>query len=188
MRRNIKSTDPIFPMPVFMVGTFNDDETVDVMNVAWGMMIDYGYIVLNIEEGRKTFKNIMNRRAFTVSLADADHMVEADYFGVVSGNRDVKKFENSGLSYTKSENVDAPIVNEFAICMECEFVEFQDNEFGCGVVGKIVNVSADEKVMNGDKVDTTLLNALAYDPFTKSYYKIGKRIGSAYKDGLKLKK
>ena len=94
----------------------------------------------------------------------------------------------SGLSAVKSEIVDAPIVNEFPICMECEFIEYQSNQYGCGVVGKIVHVTADEKVMKDDKVDVSLLNAIAFDPYTHGYYKVTERVGEAFKDGFKLKK
>ena len=188
MRKNIKTTEAIFPMPVLMIATYNEDGTIDVMNAAWGTMLDRNYIVLNLTETHKTVKNIKNRKAFTVSIADAKHVVEADYFGVVSGNNTKDKFENSNLTATKSELVDAPIINEFPICMECEFVEYQDEQYGCGVIGKIVNVSALERVMNGDNVDISLVDAIAFDPYTHGYYKITERVGNAFKDGLKLKK
>ena len=187
MRKNIKTTEAIFPMPVLMIGTYNEDESVDVMNAAWGMMLDRDYVVLNLTETHKTVKNIKKRKAFTVSIADSKHVKQADYFGVVSGNDTKNKFENSGLSAVKSENVDAPIINEFPICLECEFVEYQDNEYGCGVVGKVVNVTADEKVMNGDNVDIDKVDAIAFDPYTHGYYSVNKRVGNAFKDGLELK-
>ena len=188
MRKNIKTTEAIFPMPVLMIATYNEDGTIDVMNAAWGTMLDRDYIVLNLTETHKTVKNIKMRKAFTVSIADAKHVVEADYFGVVSGNNTKNKFENSNLTATKSKLVDAPIINEFPICMECEFVEYQDDQYGCGVIGKIVNVSALENVMNGDNVDISLVNAIAFDPYTHGYYKVTERVGNAFKDGLQLKK
>lgn len=188
MRKEIKTTEAIFPMPVLMIASYSEDGTIDVMNAAWGMMLERDYIVLNLTESHKTVKNIKNRKAFTVSIADADHVVQADYFGVVSGNVVKNKFEVSGLSAVKSEIVDAPIVNEFPICMECEFIEYQSNQHGCGVVGKIVHVTADEKVMKDDKVDVSLLNAIAFDPYTHGYYKVTERVGDAFKDGFKLKK
>ena len=187
MRKTIKTTEAIFPMPVLMIATYNDDGTIDVMNAAWGMMLERDYVVLNLTETHKTVKNIKKRKGFTVSIADAKHVVEADYFGVVSANNTPDKFAKSGLTATKSNLVDAPIVNEFPICMECEFVEYQTNEYGCGVVGKIVNVTADEKVMSGDNVDISLLNAIAFDPYTHGYYKVTERVGNAFKDGLKIK-
>ena len=174
-------------MPVLMIATYNDDGTVDVMNAAWGTMLERNYVVLNLTETHKTVKNIKKRKAFTVSIADAKHVVEADYFGVVSANNTKDKFEKSGLTATKSQIVDAPIINEFPICIECEFVEYQDDEYGCGVIGKVVNVSADEAVMNGDKVDITKVEAIAFDPYTHGYYKVTERVGDAFKDGLKLK-
>lgn len=115
-------------------------------------------------------------------------MVEADYFGVESGNKVPDKFKNSGLTATKSEIVDAPVINEFPLCLECEFIEYQDGKYGCGVIGKVVNVTADEKVMDGDKVDLSLVNAIAFDPYTHGYYKVAERVGEAFKDGLQLKR
>lgn len=188
MRKNIKTTESIFPMPVLMIATYNEDGSVDVMNAAWGTMLERDHVILNLTETHKTVKNIKQRKAFTVSIADSKHVVEADYFGVVSGNNTPNKFENSGLTVTKSDNVDAPIINEFPICLECEFVEYQDDKYGCGVIGKVVNVTADEKVMNGDNVDVELVNAIAFDPYTHGYYKVTNRVGEAFKDGLKLKK
>ena len=188
MRKNIKTTEAIFPMPVLMIATYNEDGSVNVMNAAWGMMIDRTHVALNLTETHKTVKNIKERKAFTVSIADSKHVVEADYFGVVSGNNTKNKFDNSKLTSTKSENVDAPIINEFPICMECEFVEYQDGEYGCGVVGKVVNVTADENVMDGEKVDISKVEAIAFDPYTHGYYKVTERVGEAFSDGLKLKK
>lgn len=123
-----------------------------------------------------------------MSIADAAHVVEADYFGVESGNKVPDKFEKSGLTAVRSEMVDAPIISEFPLCLECEFIEYQDNKYGCGVIGKVVNVTADEKVMVGDKVDISLVNAIAFDPYTHGYYKVAERVGEAFKDGIQLKK
>ena len=113
--------------------------------------------------------------------------LEADYFGVVSANNTPNKFEKSGLTATKSTVVDAPIVNEFPICIECEFVEYQDDKYGCGVVGKVVNVLADESVLDRGNVNIEKLNAIAFDPYTHGYYSVSKRVGNVFKDGLKLK-
>ena len=188
MRKSIKTTEAIFPMPVLMIATYNEDGSVNVMNAARGTMIDRNIVGLNLTESHKTVKNIKERKAFTVSIADSKHVNEADYFGIVSGNNIPNKFENSGLTATKSENVDAPIINEFPICLECEFIEYQSNEYGVGVIGKVINVTADEKVMNGENVDINLVEAITFDPFTHGYYKVSGRVGEAFKDGLKLKK
>lgn len=188
MRKKLNLTEGIFPMPVLMVSTYNEDGSVNVMNAAWGTMQERGNVALNLSESHKTVKNIKARGAFTVSIADAAHVVEADYFGVVSGNNETRKFENSGLTAVKSELVDAPIINEFPLCLECEFIEYQNDELGIGVIGKVVNITADEKVMVGDKIDMSLVNAIAFDPYTHGYYKVTERVGEAFKDGLKLKK
>jgi flavin reductase (DIM6/NTAB) family NADH-FMN oxidoreductase RutF len=171
-----------------MVATYNDDGSVNVMNAAWGTMQERGHVALNLTETHKTVKNIKARKAFTVSIADADHVVEADYFGVETGNRVADKLAQSGLTASKAECVDAPVINEFPLCLECEFVEYQDNEYGCGVIGKVVNVTADEKIMVDGKPDMSLVNAIAFDPYTHGYYKVSERVGEAFSDGLKLKK
>lgn len=187
MRKKLNITEGIFPMPVLMVATYNEDGSVNVMNAAWGTMQERGNVVLNLTETHKTVKNIKARKAFTVSIADAAHVVEADYFGVESGNKNPHKFENSGLTAEKSEFVDAPIINEFPICLECEFIEFQGGEYGCGVIGKVINVTADEKVIVNDNIDISLINAIAFDPYTHGYYKVTEKVGNAFKDGLQLK-
>ena len=185
MRKQIKTTEAIFPMPVLMIATYNEDGSVNVMNAAWGTMLERDEVILNLTETHKTVKNIRERKAFTVSLANAKNVVAADYFGVVSGNNTINKFENSGLTVTKSEIVDAPIINEFPICMECTLL---DGESDWGIVGKVVNVTALESVMKDGNVDISLLEAIAFDPYTHGYYKVTERVGNAFKDGLELKK
>ena len=187
MRTKLELTEGIFPMPVLMIATYNDDGSIDVMNAAWGTMQARGTVALNLTETHKTVENIKARKAFTVSIADADHMVEADFFGDVSGKTEPDKFAKSGLTASKAEFVDAPVVNEFPICMECEFVEYQHNEYGCGVIGKVVNITADDKVMVNGKIDMSLVNAIAFDPYTHGYYKVQERVGDAFKDGKKIK-
>lgn len=188
MRKQLNITEGIFPMPVLMVATYNEDGSVNVMNAAWGTMQQRDTVALNLTETHKTVKNIKARGAFTVSIADAAHVAEADYFGVVSGNNVTNKFERSGLTASKSEVVDAPIINEFPLCLECEFIEYQSNEYGCGVIGKVVKVTADESVMEGDHLNLSLVNAIAFDPYTHGYYRVTERVGEAFQDGLKLKK
>ena len=188
MRKKLNITEGIFTMQVLMIATYNEDGSVNVMNAAWGTMQERDHVALNLTETHKTVKNIKARGAFTVSIADAAHVLEADYLGVVSGNRVTNKFENSGLTASKAEMVDAPVINEFPLCLECEFVEYQNGKYGCGVIGKVVNVTADESVMVGDKIDMSLVNAIAFDPYTHGYYKVTERVGNAFKDGLQLKK
>ena len=187
MRTPLDITEAIFPMPVLMVATYNDDGSVNVMNAAWGTMQARDTVALNLTETHKTVKNIKARGAFTVSIADADHVVEADYFGVASGNTIPNKLEHSGLTASKAETVDAPVINEFPICLECEFIEYQKGPYGCGVIGKVIHVTADEAVLTNGKLDLSLVNAIAFDPYTHGYYKVTERVGEAFQDGLRLK-
>ena len=187
MKKEIKTTEAIFPMPVLLISTFNEDGTVDVMNAAWGTMLERDYVALNLTETHKTVQNIKARKGFVVHIADAKHVVEADYFGIVSGNKVPDKFARSGLTYTKSDLVDAPVINEFPIALECEFVEYQNDETGIGVIGKVRRTSVEEANLKDDKVDIDSIEAIAFDPYTHGYYKVSGRVGEAFKDGLKIK-
>lgn len=188
MRKNIGIKPAIFPMPVLMIATYNEDNSVDVMNAAWGMMVDNNIIALNLTETHKTVKNIKTRGAFTVSIADVSHLKEADYFGIVSSNKVKDKFLRTNLTASKSDMIDAPIIEEFPVTMECKFLEYQDNDFGCGVIGEIVNVSVLEEVIDeNNNVNPTKINALIYEPFNHGYYSVGKKVGNAFKDGQDLK-
>lgn len=187
MKRQISTTEAIFPMPVLLISTFNEDGTVDVMNAAWGTMLSRDKVALNLTETHKTVENIKARKGFVIHIADAKHVVEADYFGVVSGNNEKEKFAKSGMSFIKSDIVDAPVINELPIAMECEFIEYQSDETGLGVIGKVVRTSVEEEYLKDDKVDIDELQAIAFDPYTHGYYKVSGRVGEAFKDGMKLK-
>lgn len=187
MKKQIKTTEAIFPMPVLLISTFNADGTVDVMNAAWGTMIDRDVVALNLTETHTTVKNIKARGGFVIHIADAKHVAEADWFGVVHGEKEPDKFKKSGLTYEKSDLVDAPVINEFPVAMECRFIEYQSSETGIGVVGKVLRTSVEEANMKDGKVDVDSLEAIAFDPYTHGYYKVGGRVGSAFSDGLKLK-
>ena len=188
MGTKLNITEGISPMPALMIGTYSEDGSVNVMNAALGTMQERDIVALNLTETHKTVQNIKAQGGFTVSIADAAHMVEADYFGAESGNRVTDKFARSGLTASKAETVDAPVINEFPICLECQFIEYQDGEYGCGVIGKVVNVTADERIMMNGRIDMARVQAIAFDPYTHGYYKVTERVGEAFKDGLKLKK
>lgn len=189
MRTKLKITEGIFPMPVLMIATYNEDGSVNVMNAAWGTMQERGTVALNLSESHKTVQNIKARGAFTVSIADADHMVEADYFGVESGNQVPDKFARSGLTAVKSEKVDAPVIQEFPITLECKVVEDKTEVYGHHVLGEIVGVLADESVLDeSGRVDPSKLNAFVFDQFQNGYYAIGEKLGLAWNIGKEFLK
>ena len=173
-------------MPVLLISTFNEDGTADVMNAAWGTMLDRDMVALNLTETHRTVQNIKARGGFVVHIADAKHVTEADYFGVVSGSKEPDKFQKSGMTFVKSDLVDAPVINELPVAMECKFVEFQNDPTGLGVIGKVLRTSVEEDKLTDGKVDIDALEAIAFDPYTLGYYKVGGRVGNAFKDGLKL--
>ena len=187
MLKDLGVMPAVFPMPVLLIATYGEDGAVDVMNMAWGGICDEDKVALNISEGHKTAKNIKARMAFTLSVADLPHLREADYFGIASGNDTPDKFARSGLTAVRSAHVDAPVVAEFPITLECRVLELQHPEGGFRVLGRIVNVLAREDVLGADgKVDPTRLNALVFDTFRGGYYRFGKQVGQAWSSGLEL--
>ena len=187
MKKDLGAHPYIFPMPVLMIATYGEDGTVDVMNMAWGGICDTDKVALNIGEDHKTSENIKRRRAFTISVADVEHIREADYFGIVSGNDVPDKFARSGLHAVKSEKVDAPVVEEFPLTLECEAVEVGESVSGFRVVGRIVGALADESVLDDEgRVDPACLNAFIFDQFRGGYYAVGQQVGQAWHTGREL--
>lgn len=177
----------MFPMPVGMIATYNDDGTVDVMNMAWGGVCGDNLVALNLDEGHRTSDNIKKRMAFTLAIPDVKHVKEADYFGIVSGNDVKDKFERTGLTAERSGRVDAPIVKEFPVTLECKVAEIQHGIEGFRVVGEIVNVVADEGVLDDDgEVDPVKVDPIMYDPFQRGYYALGRKVGQAWDSGNDL--
>lgn len=189
MKKELGINPYLFPMPVLMIATYDEDGKVDVMNMAWGGICAHNMVSLNIGERHKTSKNIKERKAFTLSIADIPHLEAADYFGIASGNTVKDKFERSGLHAVASEKVDAPIIEEFPVTLECKVVEDKDEVYGHHVIGEIVGVLADESVLDvNGKVDPSKLNAFVFDQFQNGYYAIGQKVGQAWNAGMPLMK
>ena len=187
MKKDLGVKPAVYPMPVLMIATYDENGTVDVMNAAWGMICDSDKITLALTQTHKTVKNIKINKAFTVSLADVKTIKEADFFGIASGNTMADKFERSGLTAKKSERVNAPIVQEFPITMECELAEIVDTENVYSIIGKIVNVSADESVLDEKgSVDIEKAGILMFDQFKAGYYVTGEKVGQAWNSGKPL--
>ena len=186
MRKNFGKDNAVYPMPVFIVAAFDKDGKANCMNAAWGGIYDTNQVMVCISEGHKTTKNILETKAFTVNIADARHVVEADYVGIASGNKEPDKFSKAGFHATKSEFVDAPLIDELAIAVECNLISYDVET--CRLIGEIVNVSVDESVLDENgKVDITKVQPIIFDAFNLTYHKVGEKVGKAFKDGLQLK-
>lgn len=179
----------LFPMPTYMIGTYNEDGTVDVMMMAWGGICAEDMVALNLEADHKTVANLRTRKAFTLAVPGTDTLRESDFFGIASSNKMADKFARSGLHAVKSTRVDAPIITEYPLTLECEVVEMQDQPYGLRVLGKIVNVLADETVLDdAGKIDAGKLHAFAFDQMQNGYYAIGEKIGKAWHSGADFMK
>ncbi|MBR3475722.1 MAG: flavin reductase [Candidatus Methanomethylophilaceae archaeon] len=189
MKTELGSLPAVCPMPVLIVSAYDKDGTVSIMNAAWGTISQMDKIVLMIDEDHKTTQSILGTKAFTVSLANRKNIVPADYVGIVSGNKVPDKFSRSGLHAYRSKHVNAPVVEEFPITMECELAEVLKTETMYAIVGRIVNVLADEDIVgeNG-KIDIGKADLLLFDQFSWSYNTIGEVAGKAGQAGKALKR
>ena len=189
MKKNLGVVSAVYPMPVLMVAAYDENGKVNVMNAAWGQICEEDEIILFLGEDRKTRANILTSKAFTVALADEAHMDVADFFGIASGNRVDDKFERTGYHAVKSDRVNAPVIEEFPVTMECELLETVKTEYISGIVGRIVNVKAEEAVLNEKgQIDPSKLKALQFDTFTAGYYATGEKVGQAWNAGVPLMK
>ena len=182
MREDFGVKPWLFPQPVLIIGTYDAEGKPNAMNAAWGGQYGSNQIMLCLSE-HKTTENIRLKGAFTVSFATASQVVASDYVGIVSANNTPDKMEKSGFTTTKSEFVDAPVINELPLTLECKLVKF--NEDG-KVIGEIVNVSADESIVEGDNINVTKLDAIIFDPINAAYLRLGEKVGNAFQDGGKL--
>jgi len=186
MRKNFGAKAMCYPMPVFIIGTYNEDGTPNAMNAAWGGISEETEITICVDDSHKTAENLLARKAFTVSMATAAQMVACDYVGIVSGNKEPDKFAKAGFHATKSEFVDAPLIDELPMALECEVISYDPET--CRLVGNIVNVCADESVLGDNgKVDVQKLRPITYDPVNHQYLVLGESVGRAFQAGMALK-
>ena len=189
MKKNLGVVPAVYPMPVLIVSAYDENGKVNAMNAAWGMICGMDKIALFIDEDHKTTQNLLKTKAFTVALADQAHMDVADFFGIATGNKMEDKFERTGYHAVRSAFVNAPVIEEFPLVMECELAEVVQTENMYAIVGRIVNVAAEEAVLSDkDKVDPTKLNALIFDQFQHGYYVSGEQAGKAWNAGAGLMK
>ena len=181
-RVNYGAKPIMLPQPVLIIATYDENGVPDAMNAAWGITTDFQEITISLGE-HKTTDNLAVRKAFTVSMATEDQVIACDYVGIESARKVPNKFEKAGFHATKSEYVDAPLIDELPMALECRVKSFEDGI----LIGEIVNVSADESVVTDGKIDLKKLRPIAFDPCNNSYVALGEKVGSAFADGAKLK-
>lgn len=185
MRKNFGAKPLSYPQPVFIIAAYDENDVPNAMNAAWGGISDANEISICLSPNHKTVKNILERKAFTISMADTEHIIACDYVGIVSGNKVIDKFSKAGFHATKSEFVDAPLINELSVAIECRLTDY--NTETCIMRGEIVNVSVDEKVLDENgKVDASKVSPIIFDPFNNDYLSIGGKVGKAFSDGKAL--
>lgn len=172
----------MFPQPVLIIATYDQDGNPNAMNAAWGITTDFAEITVSLSE-HKTTDNLKARGAFTVSMATEEYEAACDYVGIESGRKVPDKFRKAGFTAVKSEHVDAPLIAELPLALECRVKSFEEGI----LVGEIVNVCADESILTEGKVDVKKLRPISFDPFTNAYYGVGEKIGDAFRDGMSLK-
>lgn len=188
MRKNfdVSRRGPIlYPQPVFIIATYDKNGLPNAMNAAWGGISNSDEISICVDAGHKTVANLLESGAFTVSMATADTVTACDYVGIVSGNKVPDKFERAGFHAVKSEYVNAPLIAELPMAIECQVISY-DKETE-RLLGRIVNVSADESILDAEgKIDPQKLRPITYDAMNHTYLVLGEKVGNAFRDGKKL--
>ncbi|MBR5488853.1 MAG: flavin reductase family protein [Firmicutes bacterium] len=187
MKKNFGAETWLYPMPVFIIGTYNEDGTPNAMNAAWGGTANSNKIAICVDRNHKTTENFLGRKAFTVAIADETNVVPSDYVGIVSCFDVPDKISRAGLTPVKSEFVDAPVFEEYRMTLECRVVSYDnDSEL---LIGEIVNIMADESVLAEDgQIDIMKLKPISFDPVHSEYHVIGDKVGNAFSDGKELDK
>lgn len=186
MRKNFGVKPWTYPQPVFIIATYGPDGTADAMNAAWGGISEENQLSICISAEHKTTANILSRKAFTVSMATVDQLVPCDYVGVVSGNKVPDKLAKTGWTTTPAQFVDAPVIDQLPMTLECRLISYDPES--CILVGEILNVSADEKVLDQNgKIDPDKLQPIIFDPIHNTYRRLGEVAGNAFRDGLQLR-
>lgn len=186
MKKNLGNKTVLAPLPVLIVATYDEQGMPNAMNVAWGGQCGYRHVALNLSLNHKTTENLKHTKAFTLSIATGDTLVISDYFGLVSGRKE-NKIEKAGVHVTRSEFVDAPVIDEYPLTLECKVIEMREALGEMHVVGEVVNMQADESILDEQgKVDLGKLRPISYDSASHSYRVLGDIVGKAFKDGNKL--
>ena len=189
MKKDFGVKPYLFPMPTYMIGTYNEDGTVDEMMMAWGGICAENMVALNLEADHKTVANIRARGAFTLAVPGTDTLAESDFFGIASANKMADKFERSGLHAVKSSRVDAPVIEEYPLTLECIVERIEEEPYGLRILGRIENVLADEKVLDEKgRIDAAKLGAFVFDQMRNGYYAVGESVGKAWSSGAGLMK
>ena len=183
MRKNFGAKPILYPQPVFIIGTYNADGTPNAMNAAWGGISEENEISICVSDDHKTTENLLARKAFTVSMATEDTIAECDYVGIASGNKVPDKLARCGFHTTKSAFVDAPLIDELPMAVECRLISYDQES--CRLVGEVVNVCADESVLTDGKIDPAKLRPIIFDGVHHSYHALGAKVGKAFSDGKK---
>ena len=185
MRKNLGAKAYLYPMPVLIIGTYDEYGKPNAMNAAWGGISEETQISICVDSGHKTAKNVVKQGAFAVSIADVENVVARDYVGIVSGNKEPNKIEKTGWHITKSEFVDAPLFDELPMALECKLISY--DEESCRLIGEIVNVCADEGILDENgKIDLNKFIPITFDPVHHTYRKIGDVVRQAFSDGIKI--
>ena len=185
MRKDFGSKTWLYPMPVLIVAAYDSEGKPNAMTAAWGGIYTDDKVGICISEGHKTTRNILASKAFSVSMATAKEIVACDYIGITSGNKVPDKLERAGFHTVPSKHINAPVIEELPMTMECEFVSYdEESNF---LVGRIINISADESILTDERIDIDKLQPISYDPVSNCYRAIGEKAGNAFSDGKQLK-
>jgi flavin reductase (DIM6/NTAB) family NADH-FMN oxidoreductase RutF len=187
MKKSFGATTLIFPTPVWCVGSYGADNKPNVATIAWGGICcsKPPCVTISLRKATYTYGNLMERKAFTLSVPSETYVKEADYFGIVSG-RDKNKFDETGLTPVGSTIVDAPYVAEFPMVLECRVIHHHEIGLHTHFIGEILDVKVDDKMLADDgSPDIERVRPFLFSPGTGGYHGVGSFLGRAFNIGRK---
>ena len=182
MKKSLGRKTLVYPHPVFVIGSYDENDNPNLMAASWSGICcsDPPCIGVSVRKIRKTYSNIIKSNAFSVGIPSIDKIKEVDYCGIHSG-KDKDKIQDTGLTVTKSDLANVPIIEEFPITLVCSL--YKTIELGVHIqfVGEILDVLADEKVLGADGLPILgLVNTFCYDSASRFYYGTGEKLIKAY--------
>lgn len=185
MKKNLGAKLLVYPTPVLVISTYDNEGRPNAMTAAWGGICCSSppCVAISLRKATYTYSNLMEKKAFTINIPSENYTKEADYFGMVSGKKE-DKFAKTALTPVRSEIVDAPYIKEFPINLECKIIQITEIGLHTQFIGEVMNIKIDDTIQEkGDQPIIEQINPLIFAPDSRNYYTIGEQVAQAFSIG-----
>ena len=187
MKENLTKKTLALPTPVVVIATYDAEGKPNAMTAAWaGICCSRPLCVsVSLRKATYTYGSLVENKAFTMNVPGKNHVCETDYFGIASGKNE-DKFAKAGLTPVKSEFVNAPYIEEFAVNIECKVINILDLGLHTQFIGEVVNVKMDSELLeNGEPPSLVRIMPIIFSPGGE-YFTLGEEVGKPFSMGRNL--